>query len=132
MCQALFKSLVKHKNPALMEQTINKIRKLHKNICIREIRAMEKNKARQGGVERWRSGILNRMVRQGLTEKATFEQGTCRLWEWREADQGPVGCGADSRLYHVGGHRRALSKRVGSDSDVYRVSLTSYGTRGWL
>lgn len=39
------------------------------------------------------------MVRQGLTEKVTFEHGMCRLWEWRAADQGPVGHGADSGLY---------------------------------
>lgn len=67
-------------------------------------------------------------------EKVTFEHGMCRLWEWREADQGQVGRGADSGLYipWVGGHRRALSKRMASDSDVYGVSLTSYGARRWL
>lgn len=32
-------------------------------------------------------------------EKVTFEHGMCRLWEWREADQGQVGRGADSGLY---------------------------------
>lgn len=35
---------------------------------------MEKSKAGQGGVERWRNGILNGMMKQGLTEKVTFEQ----------------------------------------------------------
>lgn len=43
-------------------------------IVVRELRAMEKNEAGAGGLERWRSGILNRMMRQGLTERVTYEQ----------------------------------------------------------